>query len=29
LGIPQHAKIERTSNLKKAPIHKLICRYDP
>src|SRR3974390_2659315 len=29
LGIPQHGKIERTSNLKKAPIHKLICRYDP
>jgi hypothetical protein len=24
LAIPQHAKIERTSNLKKALIHKLI-----
>src|SRR5215831_17385957 len=29
LAIPQHAKIERTSNLKKALIHKLIWRYGP
>jgi hypothetical protein len=28
LAIPQHAKLERTSNLKKVLIHKLICRYD-
>src|SRR5215470_10748682 len=28
-AIPQHAKIERTSNLKKALIHKLIWRYSP
>jgi hypothetical protein len=25
LAIPQHAKIEHASNLKKAPIHNLIC----
>ena len=29
LAIPQHAKIERISNRKKALIHKLICRYGP
>jgi hypothetical protein len=29
LVIPQHAKIEQTSNPKKAPIHKLICQYNP
>jgi hypothetical protein len=29
LDLPQHAKIEQTSNAKKAPIHSLICRYDP
>jgi hypothetical protein len=29
LAIPQHAKIERTSNLKKAFIHTLIWRYGP
>ena len=29
LAIPQHAEIERTSNLKKALIHKLIWRYGP
>jgi hypothetical protein len=28
-AIPQHAKIERTSKLRKAPIHKLFRRYDP
>jgi hypothetical protein len=28
LAIPEHVKLERTSNLKKA-IHKLIWRYDP
>jgi hypothetical protein len=29
LAILQHAKIERIPNLKKALIHKLICRYNP
>jgi hypothetical protein len=29
LAIPQHAKIERISNRKKALIHKLICRSGP